>query len=574
MFSIIFNKIKSNKNPDNLLDNLVRKLKVSFVYCVLYGFVYNLLMLAMSIYSLQVLDRVISSGSTDTLLMLTLVVVGSIMLMVMINFARSLIMQGMASWLDEQLNKQIFTRSVYLTVNNKSNLPSQLFRELENVKSFITGLSLPNLIDAPWAIIFIVILFVIHPINGWLAVLGAGILIGLAIYSERSTKKYFEQANERFIKNMQQMDIVARNSEVVVAMGMMEDLYNFWHKGNHKGNELKSYAQHKSQYFSNITKFMRFIIQISVTGVGGLLVVKGELTSGGMIASSILVGRALAPFESIVASWNNVIISRKAYQKLQNFVEFNPYSSLKTKFPEPKGKIEVNNLFYVHPNTTRQVLKNINFTVNPGEVVGIIGDSAAGKSTLARILVGVWKAAHGEINIDGIDLHKWQHADSGYGLGAYIGYLPQDIELFNGTIKENIARMSKKIDDELVIKAAQIAEVHDMIIKLPDGYDTIIGIEGTSLSGGQKQRVALARAFYGTPKLIVLDEPNANLDKSGEEALFRAISKIKEEKITTMIISHRPSILDVVDKIMIVRDGQILAFDERNKIIKQLSQQS
>jgi PrtD family type I secretion system ABC transporter len=566
MFSVIFNKVKSTQN--NFFDTVVSKLRTAVNYCVLYGFLYNLLMLSMSIYSLQVLDRVLSSGSTDTLLMLTIIVGASVMMMVCLNYARTKVQQGAVKWLDLQLNKHIFERSIHLSILSKGSSSSQFFRELENVKAFISGLSLNNIIDAPWAIIFIIILFIIHPVAGMLAIVGAVILITLALYSERLTKKFFEAANERFIINMQQMDVINRNAESVVAMGMMPNLYRHWNFSHLKGSELKSYAQNKSAYYSNITKFMRFAIQIATTGLGGLLVLKGEMTSGGMIASSILVGRALAPFEAIVASWNSVILSRKSYAKLQKFLENFPDNRGQIKLPKPTGNIEVSQLFFKHQNNQANILTDINFNIKAGETIGIIGNSAAGKSTLAKILVGVWPATAGKVNLDGTDIFRWQHFDDSQSLGEYIGYLPQDIELFNGTVKQNISRMAIEINEQEVIRVAHLAEVHEMIMAMPQGYETLLGIGGISLSGGQKQRIALARAFYSSPALIVLDEPNANLDKAGEDALFRAIAGAKKDNSTIVIISHRPSILGVVDKIMVINSGRLMSFASRDEIMK------
>ncbi|MBN8827233.1 MAG: type I secretion system permease/ATPase [Sphingobacteriia bacterium] len=560
----------NDKDSNNLLVILTQKAKVALSFCLLFGFVSNLLMLALPIYSLQVLDRVISSGSYDTLLMLTLVVGSSVLAMVMLNSARTVTLRGVANWLDQQLSKEIFTRAIHFTISNRGASTSIFFRELENLKNFISGNGLTILIDAPWAIIFVIILFVIHPVNGFLTVFGAFVLIGLALYSERTTKQLFDSANENFNRSMMQMDIVSRNSEIVTAMGMMENIYKYWHNRTNKGQNLKELAADRANFLGNITKFMRYLIQIAVTGLGAFLVLKGEMTTGGMIAGSILVGRALAPFESIVASWKNVILTRKSYEKLKNFLAVNPFIGQSINLPEPTGKIDVTNLVYSPSPNHRPIIKNVSFSLNQGDVLAIIGESAAGKSTLARLLVGVLPPLQGNVMLDGIDIFKWNHAPGEFSCGKYIGYLPQDIELFNGSIKTNIARMEAQPDDDLVIQAAQMAEVHDMIVKMPEGYNTKIGFEGTSLSGGQKQRVGLARSFYGNPKLLVLDEPNANLDQSGEAALFKAVQKVKEKGITTILISHRYSILQAVDKILILKEGQVVDFGERDKILEKI----
>jgi len=575
---ILFKLLEIDEDSENVLLKLIYKSRYVLHFSIVFGLVYNLLMLAMSIYSLQVLDRVISSGSLHTLLMLTIIVMTSIVAIVMNHGARTEMLRGYALWLDRELSKEIFTRSIYYTLHNRGASTSIFFRELENVKNFISGTGLTTFIDAPWAIVFLITLFFLHPVHGIITVSGAVILITLALLSERSTKKMYDTANESFNRSMMQMDIVSRNSEVVAAMGMVNNIFKFWDERNKSGNYYREEAMKISSALSNITKFFRFTIQIAITGAGAMLVLKGELTSGGMIAGSILVGRALGPFEAIVASWKHVIIARKGFEKLKNFLDTKAITTQDIQLPEPSGNIKVSNLVYViqgkTPQQHRPIIKGMSFEINNGDVVAVIGDSAAGKSTLARLMVGILPPSQGEVTLDGADLFKWNRAKEEFSCSKYIGYLPQDIELFNGTVKANIARMQEDIDDESVIEAAKMAEVHDLILKLPEGYNTRIGVEGAALSGGQKQRIALARAFYGNPKFLVLDEPNANLDQNGEAALFRAIQKVKEKGITTVIISHRFSILNAVDKVMILRDGTILDYDTKEIIMTKITNKS
>ena len=557
-------------NKDTALAQLIKKSKQAFNYMMIFGCVYNLLMLALPIYSLQVLDRVISSGNLDTLLMITLIVASSVLAMVLIGAARSLAMKGVSNWLDSQLNKEIFVRGIYTSAKTRgASSASQYFRELENIRNFISGQGMTTFMDAPWALIFIIVLFCIHPINGYLAILGALMLVGLAILTDKTTKKHLDAANEQFSKSMHQIDLISRNSEAVIAMAMSDNLYKYWYNRISQGNALKDQGTDISNFLGNITKYMRFLIQIAVTGLGGYLVVKGQLTSGAMIAGSILVGRALSPFEAIVASWKNFIVTRKSYLKLEQFLEFKPYTNYDgVALPPPSGKIEVSNLSYAPTNNQRLIIQNLSFTIDPGEVIAIVGESAAGKSTLARLLVGILAPSSGYIKYDNIDAYKWNHNPPEKSLGKHIGYLPQDIELFNGSIKMNIARMEQDFQDEKVINAALSSKVHDMIMSMPEGYNTDLGVDGITLSGGQKQRIALARAFYNDPKIMILDEPNANLDKSGEALLFEAIHSSKERKITTIIISHRLSILGVVDKIMYLSAGKILDFLPREEMIE------
>lgn len=551
------------------LDRLVMATKRAVLLALLFGLVSNLMMLALPIYSMQVLDRVISSQSVETLLMLTFIVLACLVGLVLVQLARTIAFSYLAEWLERQISPILFDMAVRQSARNKSVIGSQAVADFQFIKNFAAGGGVTNILDAPWSLLFVFILFLIHPMNGLVTILGAATLLLCAVKMDKATKTLLEKANEKMQRSRYSVDLAARNAEVILAMGMGLSTCNRWMKDTESCRELQLKATQTTQRYQSISKFLRFIIQVMVTGLGGYLVIHGSLTSGQMIAGSILVSRALAPFEALIASWKNVVMARKSYLRLQEMLS--KHTSLKVNeiaLPAPVGNLAVKDVSFTPPNTSRATLHNISFELNPGEVLAIIGESAAGKSTLARILTGVWKPASGSVRLDSADIYSWVHASSEANGGKHIGYLPQDIELFNASIKENIARMELEPDDKAVIEAAKTAGIHDMILNFPAGYDTRIGYDGMALSGGQRQRVGLARAFYGNPKFLVLDEPNANLDRIGEQALSEAITSAKVAGITTIVISHRPTILDVVDKVLVLSQGAIAAFGTRDDIIK------
>jgi PrtD family type I secretion system ABC transporter len=422
------------------------------------------------------------------------------------------------------------------------------------------------MMDLPWAIIFLIVLFLLHSAMGFLTIIGGVLLIMIGLIADRATKPLVESNNDNFIKSMRYLEQSARNAEVVKVMGMESKVIHSWQKLNHKVQNTQSLTVERQAVFAEITKLIRTIIQIAVTGIGAYLVLNNQFSSGAIIASSSLVGRALSPFEVAINSLKGYINCKKAYERLNGTFVMIGESDDNMSLPEPEGKVEVENLFFAPMGVQKHILKGITFSLNPGETLVVVGASASGKTTLAKVLVGCYEPSIGSVRIDGASLKDWK-ADQ---LGQYLGYLPQDVELFSGTVKENIARMDTDADPDAVIMAAQLAGIHDMILKLPKAYDTEIGPDGSVLSGGQRQMVGLARAFYGSPKFLVLDEPNANLDANGEGALAAAVDFAKEEKITTILISHRPSILNLADKIMVMKDGMMVAFGSKQDLMGQV----
>lgn len=545
---------------DNLLKQALTLCKRAFFYNFIFSFFINILMLSTSIYSLQVLDRVLSSGSVETLMMLSLIMIVVYVILAFLQVVRSFVFTQISNWLDSKLSSPLLEAAISF---GNYNSGSQNVRDLATIKSFITGHPITHLFDAPWAILYFIVIFFIHWINGFIVVLGAAILFILAFLNEKLTKKQVEKVNETNIISMKNVESIARNSEVIKAMGMKGNITHSWQKINQKLVKYTTHLQIRSNLISHITKSIRLLIQMVVMGVGAVLVIKGKMSAGGIIATSILSGKALAPFDNAVNIYKALINSKKSYERLSKSLEGLEQIEEKIELPEVKGELILEKLVYKLPDSDQLIVKGVNIKIMPGEIIGIIGPSGSGKTSLSRLIVGVIKATKGTVRIDGADIKNQDSEKS----GKYIGYLPQDIELFDDTIKANIARMDSKAESENVIQASKFANIHDLVLKLPKGYES----KANSLSAGQRQRVALARSFYGKPKVVVLDEPNSNLDTEGEIALLKTIGNAKKAKITTLIISHKPQILNNVDKILVLSNGEAKIFDDAQKVIKKLS---
>ena len=560
-------------NKSNPLNKAIEKCKSAFWVTFWFAFVINLLMLITPLYSLQVLDRVIGSGSLETLLMLSIVIGFIYFVYGLLQIARSFTLIKVGEWLDNNVSPIIFGHAVSASATQANTGASQLLRDFQTVKTFLTSTGINTLYDMPWSIIYIIVIFMIHPYLGIITVVGGIIIVSSAFFNAIATNRTLGEATEFSIKSLTQAEIASRNAEVVEAMGMMKNVTKNWHKFNEASLDKQSTASYRNGIISNFSRFIRNIMQMLVTGVGAYVVVKtsgAEMTTGGMIASSIIVGRALAPFDNAIELWKSMSGALKSYKNINQ--SFAKYSSREEAMPIPnvEGHLTVDNIYYATPTppgmqqplNPKYILKGVSFNVVPGEILAIIGPSAAGKSTLAKIIVGVWKASSGVVRLDGGEIYCWNRED----FGRHVGYLPQGIELFSGTIKQNIARMGEDAPPEKVIEAAKLSGAHEMILRLPDGYDTDIGAGGANLSGGQKQRVGLARCFYGNPKMVILDEPNANLDEAGEIALSNALRQATTLGLSVIVISHRPSVLSVVDKILVLQDGLVAAYGTKEEI--------
>lgn len=554
--------MKLDKN--NIIDQALSVCLKAFWIIVLFSFINSLLLLAVPIYTLQVFDRVISSGSVDTLVMLSIIMVFALLCWAILNASRQFIMIGVGEWLNKNISEKIFKRTITIAAQTGNSVSGQSHRDINEIKNFLTSQILISLLDAPWSVIFLIIIFLIHPAIGFITLGGGILLFLLAIINEKSSKGLIDSSNKHFLKIVKNAEMASRNSDAIEAMGI--NASNLWGDAAESGQKDQSKSSKRIALFSNISRFFRMVIQIMVTGTGAYLVLQHEMTPGGMIAGSILAGRALAPCDAAIGLWKNVISFSEAYGRLKKVAGVHLREEA-MKLPEPEGQLTVRNATYVPLGAKKPIIYNVSFGLNPGDIVGVVGPSASGKTSLSKLLVGVWKATSGSVELDGADVYSWNRND----FGKFTGYLPQNIELFNYSIKDNISRLDPEADPEKIVEAAKIAGVHEMILKMPNGYDTIIQ-EGV-LSEGQKQRIGIARAFYGDVKFVVLDEPNSNLDSEGEAELVKTIRYAKENKITTLIISHRTPILKEVDKMLVMKDGNSVMFGERDKVLEALKQQ-
>lgn len=525
----------------------------------------NLLMLVGPLYMLQIYDRVLTSGSVPTLVYLSVAAVGLILVSAILEFLRSRILVRLNGGLEQRLTESLFS-GIFKTPLDEQNNSTQPLRDMETVRSFLTGPGLITFFDAPWAPIFLVLIFALHPILGFISLAGALLLFGLAVASEIFTRKLLVNASQNSGAAMSFADNAIRNREVIEALGMLQGLQKRWYQRYASGQASQARASDRSGLLTACAKFIRPLLQVAMLGAGAVLVLNLEITAGVMIASSIIMGRALAPVQGAINSWKNFVLARAAHRRLAEFFAATETAEMQSSLPKPVGSVSVERVVAPAPGGTVPVIKGISFAVAPGECVGIIGPSAAGKSTLSRLLVGVWKPTSGQVRLDGADIAKWNHLE----LGPHLGYLPQDVELFEGTVAENISRFDDG-EPQAVIEAAKKAGVHELILQLEKGYDTNIGPGGRVLSGGQRQRIGLARALYGEPSLVVLDEPNSNLDAEGEEALRRALIGLKERGATAVVIAHRPSVLSVVEKLLVLKDGLIEHFGPKEEVLPKVT---
>ncbi|MDD5319902.1 MAG: type I secretion system permease/ATPase [Methylococcales bacterium] len=557
---------KTNKSD---LEEALKLCKGAFMSAAGFSMIINLLQLVPTIYMLQLYDRVVPTGNRSTLLMLTLIVIVLFLTMGALEWVRSQILVRVSSRLETLLNERLFQvafiQSLY-TGGQKAS--SQPLDDLTSLRQFMTGSGLFAFFDVPWMPVYIAVMFIFHPLYGWAAVATSIILIIIAIIQEKSTSKLLGEANTLAIAGRGLVNKNLRNAEVIESMGMLQNIRRRWVEGTRQVLVLQATASSRAGLISGLSKVIRLSSQSLILGLGAYLVIENEITPGLMIAGSILLGRALAPIDIMIGSWKGFINARTQYKRLNEMLIQIPAESEKMTLPAPEGSFKIEAAVVIPPGAKTPVLKGITLAIAKGDVVGVIGPSGAGKSTFARALLGIWPTANGKIRLDGADVFAWNRHE----LGPFIGYLPQDIELFEGTISENIARFGD-IDPEKVVDAAKMADVHDLILRLPEGYDTHIGASGGNLSGGQRQRIGLARALYGDPVVVVLDEPNSNLDEQGELALSNAISRLKQKRVTVIVITHRNNVLANVDKLLILNDGLLSVYGPRDQVIAHLQQQ-
>ena len=549
----------------NELKESIKKSKRVIIYAGLFSMFINVLMLTSPLYMLQLYGRVVTSRSLDTLFFLTLIVIFLYLCMALFEILRSRILVVFSNQLDLRLSERVYDAIFKLSARQPGRVSSQPMRDLNTIKQYLSANGVFAFLDAPWLPVYILLLFFFHPYFGYFSIVAAIILFALALLNEGATKEGLKRSNDAFNAETRFVDLNLRNSEVIQAMGMNGNLKKIWHKKHNEFLEAHSESSVKAGMYANISKVFRVVSQSLMLGLGAYLVVLQEVNPGMMIAGSIIMGRALAPLDILISSWKSYKNTKESYARLSQFLEDFPADNEKLKLPDPQGDIFLESISLVPPHGKAPTLMGINFELKSGDMCAIIGPSAAGKSSLARAMLGVWPVFHGVVRIDGADITQY-NSDH---LGRFVGYLPQDVELFEGNIAENIARFGE-LDSEAIVRAAKLANVHDMILNLPDGYESKIGIGGASLSGGQRQRVALARALYKEPKIIVLDEPNASLDEEGERALFAALASMKG-KATIVLITHKLNILNLVDKIAVLNGGRLMYFGARDAVLAELN---
>ena len=554
-------------NPKNEIAQVLISFKKTFVTIGVFSAITNLLMLVPSVYMLQVYDRVLASRSELTLLMLTIMMLGAYLLMCALELVRSFVLVRVGARFDLALNKRVYTAAFEQNLKRAGGNAGQSLQDLTNIRQFLTGNALFAFFDAPWFPVYLAVIFVFEPSLGLFALIGTCILVLLAYINERITHKPLAEANATAIASGNLATSNLRNAEVIESMGMLPSLLHRWYKMHDRFLQLQAEGSEKAGWIASTTKFVQVSLQSLVLGFGALLVIEGKISPGMMIAASILVGRALAPVQQVIGVWKTYSSTRSAFGRLTALLENNPERSAGMELPKPQGNLSIENVTAAPPGATTAVLKGVNFAIVPGDVLGVVGPSGCGKSTLARLMVGVWPSAAGKVRLDGADIYQWNKAE----LGPHIGYLPQEIELFGGTVSENIARFGD-IDPEKVVQAAKRAGVHDLILHLPKGYDTMLGDGGAGLSGGQKQRLGLARAMYGDPSLIVLDEPNSNLDDVGEAALIQAINDLRQRGKTIVLITHRTSAIAVTNKLLLLREGTVNMFGPTKEVLNALAE--
>lgn len=543
----------------DILSDAVARCRGAFGLVALFSFFVNMLMLAGPIYMLQVYDRVLTSGRVETLIVLTALMAVAVLAMAMLETLRTAVTVRIGAWLNGVLSPGYLDGGIRARLAGDPG-GSQAFRDLSQVQSFIATQGMTAFFDLPWTPLYIAIIWLLHP---WLGMLGAGVallLIALSLANEATTRGPLQDANAGQLSAQRRAEAAITNAEAVRAMGMIAAMTDLWQRANVKSQDALLRASERGGLITGFAKFSRVFAQSAILGLGAFLVLRGESTPGVMIAASILLGRALAPIDMAMTAWRNFSAARIAYGRLSDRARRYPASERRMALPAPIGDIKVTNLTAMGPSGP--VLRRVSFAIAPGEVVAVIGPSAAGKSTLCRYLVGLARPHSGVVRLDGIDIGHWNAED----LGPHVGFLPQEVGLFAGTVRENIARMADAPDQD-VISAARLAHAHDMIAALPHGYETRIGDGGIGLSGGQRQRIGLARAVFGRPPLIVLDEPNANLDTAGEAALSAAILDLKSSGSALVIVGHRPSTLAQSDKALLLRDGIVQAFGPRAEVL-------
>ena len=559
---------KSNdaERPATPLRAALSKYRGGFIAIAVFSSLVNILMLVSPVYMLQMYDRVLTSASAETLLMLTLIAVFLLACFGLLEWVRQRLMQRIGLALGLNMANDVLTSAFRSNLASQGQAASQPVRDIDNIRQFMGSPTIFAFFDIPWTPIFTAVIFMFHPLMGAVAVFGAVVIFTLGILAEFRSRLPMRAAAMEGLQSHQLLESSMRNSDALKAMGMFDGLIGRWQGRHRRSASFQSAASGRLSVLLSATKAFRFSVQVGMLGTGAYLVLAGDLTPGMMIAGSIIMGRALAPIEQGIGAWRGFVGARQAWRRvnalLENFGDEDKGPG--TELPRPEGKVEVEDVTVVPPGAEVPVVKGVNLTLQPGTITGLIGPSGSGKSSLASVMMGVWQPVEGAMRLDGAEIDGWpDHLRL-----KHFGYLPQTVELFDGTVAENISRLEEP-DDEGVIGAAQRAGCHEVIMRLPQNYTTPIGAGGRGLSAGQRQRVALARALYGDPAYVVLDEPDSNLDSEGQEVLGKVLEALKENRITTVLITHNVRLLRRVDQIGVMQEGQIVNFGPRDEVLGQ-----
>lgn len=557
---------RRSANAGNILTDSLRLQRPIAVRLILFSAITNMAALAMSLYMMQLFDRVLTSQSQDTLYFLSLAVVMVMGLAAILDAVRQQVANRIGTWLSQRLAPELLVRTLEQRLI-APNTRLEALRELAQVKNFISTPTVFSVVDMLWVPLYLLIVFLLHPIFGLISAVGAATLFGLTWYNERLTRGAIKETQALAASNMQYAELLVRNSEVIDAMGMAKDTVAHWSERYIAEANSVDQTQFQSSKILAWMKFVRNLVQVVLLGVGALLVLHQQLTGGAMIAGSILIARLLAPIEAAMSYWKQFVLARESLQRLSRFCDLPPARISQMEYPKPTGQMSIEALTYAAPGMKGAILRNVSFQIAAGTSLAIVGPSASGKTTLSRLLVGVLKPTSGHVRLDGADTFEWMRSD----FGQNVGYLPQDVELLSGTIRQNIARFRPDAQDADVIAAAKLADCHDMILQIDGGYDCVLTDGGHQLSGGQRQRIGLARALFGLPPLVVLDEPNASLDARGDAALLATIKKLKGLNMTTIIVSHRSNLLELSDKILLMMGGQVAKFGDARTVVEQMA---
>lgn len=560
-------KAQNGANDPRLLILKARRVFVlALIYAAVLSACIGILQLSTPLYMMQVHDRVLNSQSMDTLTMLTILVIGALVIYGVLEYIRALTFQAMGSAVVRWLNLPVLTAAVQAAADQGLTRATQSLRDLAELRSFLTTSAVSAPLDAAWSPIFLGVLFALHPMFGLLGAISIALLVCCGLLTDLLTRRLMKEANQANIEAVSKIGSSLRHAEAIEAMGMLPALARRWRTAQLHALDALETSGSRSKAMASITRSLRFMIQAAALATGSILVMKQEISPGAMMATTILVGRLLAPFDSMIENWRQWVLAIASWRRIETAL--NQDLAVRQTMPQPRtqGDLVVDKLVYAAPGLDVPIIKGVSFSLSPGEVLGIVGPSAAGKSTLARLLVGIQKPTTGGVFLDGNNVYLWERAS----FGQMTGYLPQSVSLLEGTIRDNISRMEEG-EPQKVLEAARLADVHDMIGRLPLGYDTPVGDGHLTLSGGQRQRIALARCLYDHPRLIVLDEPNANLDAIGERALIRAIERARNDGAIVIMIAHRPTIMQAADKLLVLENGRITQFGPRTDVVASMT---